>query len=155
MNSSAIACLIVAALFIPRSSTAAASLLPDSVSHGDGDDNDAASRNRGTHTWMWLGSGVVSVLDSGAEGSGFKSQPRRCRVTVLGKLFTPILPLFTKQQIGSSPVKSDLSVAWWRNGQRVGLATPKVAGSTPGLALSGNNLGQVVHTHMRLRYRAV
>jgi len=26
----------------------------------------------------WLGSRVVSVLDSGAEGSGFKSQPRRC-----------------------------------------------------------------------------
>ena len=41
---------------------------------------------------------VVSVLDSGAEGSGFKSQPRRCRVTVLGKLFTPIVPLFTKQR---------------------------------------------------------
>jgi len=46
----------------------------------------------------WLGSRVVSVLDSGAEGPGFKSQPRRCRVTVLGKLFTPVVPLFTKQQ---------------------------------------------------------
>ena len=46
----------------------------------------------------WLGSRVVSVLDSGAEGHGFKSQPRRCRVTVLGKLFTPIVPLLTKQQ---------------------------------------------------------
>jgi len=46
----------------------------------------------------WLGSRVVSVLDSGAEGPGFKSQLRRCRVTVLGKLFTPIVPLFTKQQ---------------------------------------------------------
>ena len=45
-----------------------------------------------------LGSRVVSVLDSGAEGPGFKSQPRRYRVTVLGKLFTPILPFFTKQQ---------------------------------------------------------
>ena len=44
----------------------------------------------------WLGSRVVSVLDSGAERPGFKSQSRRCRVTVLGKLFTPILPLFTK-----------------------------------------------------------
>ena len=44
---------------------------------------------------------VVSVLDSGAEGpgfKGFKSQSRRCWVTVLGKLFTPIVPLFTKQQ---------------------------------------------------------
>ena len=47
----------------------------------------------------WLGSRVVSVLDSGAEGPGFKSQSRRCRVTVLGKLFTPIVPLLTKQQI--------------------------------------------------------
>jgi len=41
----------------------------------------------------WLGSRVVSVLDSGAEGPGFKSQSRRCRVTVLSKLF--IVPLFT------------------------------------------------------------
>ena len=41
---------------------------------------------------------VVSVLDSGAEGPGFKSQSRRCRVTVLGKLFTPVVTLFTKQQ---------------------------------------------------------
>ena len=46
----------------------------------------------------WLGSRVVSVLDSGAEGPGFKSQPRRRRVTVLGKLFTPIVPLFTEQR---------------------------------------------------------
>jgi len=38
---------------------------------------------------------VVSVLDSGAEGPGFKLQSRLCRVTVLGKLFTPIVPLFT------------------------------------------------------------
>jgi len=45
----------------------------------------------------WLDNRVVSVLDSGAEGPGFKSQSRRCRVTVLGKLFTPIMPLFTKQ----------------------------------------------------------
>ena len=44
------------------------------------------------------GSFFVSVLDSGAEEPGFKSQSRHCRVTVLGKLFTPIVPLFTKQQ---------------------------------------------------------
>jgi len=50
------------------------------------------------HALRWLGSRVVSVLDSGAEGPGFKSQSRRCRVTVLGKMFTPIVPLFTKQQ---------------------------------------------------------
>ena len=30
----------------------------------------------------WLGSRVVSVLDSGAVGPGFKSQPRRCRVSL-------------------------------------------------------------------------
>ena len=41
---------------------------------------------------------MVSVLDSGAEGPGFKSQSQRCRVTVLGKLFTPFMTLFTKQQ---------------------------------------------------------
>ena len=46
----------------------------------------------------WLGSRVVCVLDSGAEGPGFKSQSRRCRVTVSGKLFTPVVPLFTKQR---------------------------------------------------------
>ena len=45
-----------------------------------------------------LGSQVVSVLDSGAEGPGFKSQPQYCRVTVLGKLFAPIMPVFTKQR---------------------------------------------------------
>ena len=50
-----------------------------------------------TGLYGWLGSRVVSVLDSGAEGPGFKPQPRRCRVTVLGKLFTPVVPLFTKQ----------------------------------------------------------
>ena len=50
----------------------------------------------------------------------------------------------------------DTVSAWWRNGQRVGHATPKVAGSTPGLALSGNNLGQVVqcsHTPLSLSSR--
>ena len=45
-----------------------------------------------------LGSRVVSMQDSGAVGPGFKSQPRRCRVTVAGKLFTPIMPLFTKRR---------------------------------------------------------
>ena len=44
------------------------------------------------------GSRVLSVQDSGAEGPAFKSQSRRCRVTVLGKLLTPIVPLFTKRR---------------------------------------------------------
>jgi len=51
-----------------------------------------------TYNIGWLGSRVVSMLDSGAGGPGFKSQPGRCRVTVLGKLFTLTVPLFTKQQ---------------------------------------------------------
>ena len=46
----------------------------------------------------WPGSRVVGVLDPGAEGPGFKLQLRRCRVTVLGKLFTPIVLLSPKQQ---------------------------------------------------------
>ena len=50
------------------------------------------------HRCAGSSSQVVSVMDSGAEGPGFKSQPRRCRVTVLGKLFTPIVPLFTKHR---------------------------------------------------------
>jgi len=54
--------------------------------------------NRLLHDIGWLGSRVVSLPDSGSEEHGFESQSRRCRVTVLGKLFTPIVPLFTKQQ---------------------------------------------------------
>ena len=69
----------------------------------------------------WLGSRVVSVLDSGAEGPGFESQPRRCRVTVLGKLFIPIVPLFTKQQ-------------------NLVAALLRVAGITAGLAESNGSL---------------
>ena len=55
-----------------------------------------------------LGGRVVSVLYSGAEGPGFKSQPRRCRVTVLGKLFTPVVTsclCSPSSEIGSSPLK--------------------------------------------------
>ena len=36
----------------------------------------------------WLGSRVDSVLNSGREGPGFKSQSRRCRVTVSGTVHT-------------------------------------------------------------------
>ena len=49
----------------------------------------SAESNKRTGRVGSLGSRAVSVmLDSGAEGTGFKSQSRRCRVTVLGKLFT-------------------------------------------------------------------
>jgi len=75
------------------------------------------------HTFIqvWLGSRVVSVLDSGAEGPGFKSQPRRCRVTALGKLFTPIVPTFIKQQ-------------------KLAAVLLRVAGVTSGLAESNGSL---------------
>jgi len=49
----------------------------------------------------WLGSRVVSVPDSGSEEHGFESQSWRCRVTVLGKLFTPIVPRSTQPCIPS------------------------------------------------------
>ena len=52
----------------------------------------------------WLGSRVVSMLDSGTEGPGFKSQPPCCRVTVLGKLFTSCL-CSPSSKIGSSLLK--------------------------------------------------
>ena len=56
------------------------------------------SYRRSTLQSWWLGSQVVSMLDSGTLRPGFKLQLRRCLVTVLGKLFTPIMPLFTNQQ---------------------------------------------------------
>jgi len=38
----------------------------------------------------WLGSRVAKALDLQPAGCEFNSQPRRCRVTTLGKLFTPM-----------------------------------------------------------------
>ena len=70
----------------------------------------------------WLSSRVVSVLDSGAEGPGFKSQSRRCRVTVLGKLFTPI---------GHASVHQAAKLV---------AALLRVAGLTAGLAESNGSL---------------
>ena len=66
-----------------KNDTKAATLLLQNAHNAD------KASDKVIHLRGWLGSRVVSVLDSGAEGPGFKSQPRRCRVTVLGKLFTP------------------------------------------------------------------
>jgi len=52
------------------------------------------------------------MLDSGAEEPEFKSQSRRCWVTVLGKLFTPTVSLFTKQQNWQQPGLQGLLQAW-------------------------------------------
>jgi len=38
----------------------------------------------------WLGSLVVTALDLRLDGREFNSRPWRCRVTTLGKLFTPM-----------------------------------------------------------------
>jgi len=60
---------------------------------------------------------VVSVPDSGSEKHGFESQSRRCRVTVLGKLFTPKL-LYTYLyhivffQILPPPLSFPLDLVW-------------------------------------------
>jgi len=54
---------------------------------------------------------VVGVLDSGAEGPGFKWQSRRCRLTVLGKLLTPVVPLFMK--LVAAPLRvAGVTAAW-------------------------------------------
>ena len=73
----------------------------------------------------WLGSRVVSVLDSGAEWPGFKAQSRHCRVTVLGKLLTPIVPLFT---------------TFVHQAAKLVAALLRVAGVTAGLAESSGSL---------------
>ena len=57
------------------------------------------------HLQGWLGSRVVSVLDSGAEGPGFKSQPRRCRVSLRQTVHTHRASVHQAAKIGSSPVK--------------------------------------------------
>ena len=46
----------------------------------------------------WLGSRVVSVLDSGAEGPWVQIAVATLSGNSLRQLFTPIVPLFTKQQ---------------------------------------------------------
>jgi len=61
------------------------------------------------------------MLDSGAEGPGFKSQSRRCQVKVLGELITPIVP----------PV---------HQAEKMVAALLKVAGVTAGLAESNGSL---------------
>ena len=54
----------------------------------------------------WLASRVVSVLDSGAEGPGFKSQSRRCRITVLkANCSDPLCLCSPSSEIGSNPLK--------------------------------------------------
>ena len=62
------------------------------------------------------------MMDSGAEGPGFKSQPRHCRVTVLGKLLTNCYCASVQQAA------------------KLVAALLKVAGVTAGLAESNGSL---------------
>ena len=62
-----------------------------------------------------------ATRSAGRKRAGFKWQLRRCRVTVLGKLFTPIVPLFIEQQ-------------------NLVAALSRVAGVTAGLAESNGSL---------------
>ena len=57
--------------------------------------------------WVALGGSVAEWLAcwTQAEGPAFKSQSRRCRVTVLGKLLTSICLCSPSSEIGSSPLK--------------------------------------------------
>ena len=85
----------------------------------------------------WLGSRVASVLDSGAEGPGFKSQSRRCRVTVLGKLFTLVAALLrvAKVTMGLTESNGSLSSGLW-------LISP--AGWLPRTGISTGTLHSVI-----------
>ena len=65
------------------------------------------------------------MLDSGTEGPGFKSQLRRCQVTVLGKLFTPIVHCASVHQAQAAKLVAALL---------------KAAGVTAGLAESNGSL---------------
>ena len=67
---------------------------------------------------------MVSVLDSGAEGPEFESQPRRCQVTVLGKLFTVV----------------NTNRASVHQAAKLVAALLRVAGVTAGLAESNGSL---------------
>ena len=83
----------------------------------------------------WLGSRVVSVLDSSAQGPGLKSQPRRCRVTVLGKLFTP-------------------NCASVHQASKFVAALLRVAGVTAGLTESNGSLPPCLMIHVTCRLTA-
>ena len=48
-----------------------------------------------------------------------------------------------------------IGVAWWCNGYDVRLATQRVAIGLTAVLLSGNNLRQVVHTHVPLSLSSI
>jgi len=95
---------------------------------------------------------VVSVLDSGAVGPGFKSQPRRCRVTVLSKLFTPIVPLFTKQRNWLQPCRVARVTAESNGSLPLGLWLTSPAGWLPRTGISSGILRSVIEYGLPLHF---
>jgi len=75
---------------------------------------------------------------------------RFCVFCINVRLTLSLVQFIVVSSFGLFLVIHYFSAAWRRSCLGVGLATPKVAGSTPGLALSGNNPGQVVHTRAPL-----
>ena len=70
--------------------------------------------------------------------------------------FPPPFPIrFHDPLIRANLLSALPGVVWWCSSQGVGLATPTVAGSTPDFALSGKNLGQVVHTYVLLSLSSI
>ena len=100
----------------------------------------------------WLGSRVVSVLNSGAVGPGFKSQPRRCRVTVLSKLFAPIVPLFTEQRNWLQPCRVARVTAESNGSLPPGLWLTSPAGWLPRTGISSGTLRSVIEYGLPLPF---
>ena len=83
------------------------------------------------------------MLESGAERPGFKSQSRRCRVTVLGKLLTPIVPLFSASEVTTLWRYINLFIIIIiiiHQAVKLVAALLRVAGVTAGLAESNGSL---------------
>jgi len=94
---------------------------------------------------------VVSSLDLGAVEPGFNSQPQRCPVTVLGKLFTPIKSLCSPGiEIGTEKVTAGLAE---RNGSLLqGLWLMSPAGWLPRTGITSGTLRLAVEYELLLLF---
>jgi len=102
----------------------------------------------------WLGSRVVSV-DSGTEGPRFKSQSWRCRVTVLGKLFTPMCLCSPSSKIGSSHLEGcgvTAGLAESNGSLPPGLWLTSPAGWLPRTGISSGTLRSVIEYGLLLPF---
>ena len=96
----------------------------------------------------WLGSWVVSVLDSGAEWPGFKSQSRRCRVAVFwANCSHPLCHCSPSSKVGSSPLKGcgvTAALAESNGSLPPGLWLTSFAGWLPRTGISSGTLRSVI-----------